>query len=177
MPTKHTSPSWSWRAAATVIISSALQGPSSGPAVAGPLTGHHPRRDPVGSPALPVLEPRVAPGVLPGVIGVEVDEDPLDEEVADLEHVAPAAGAPLGHPGPPGTVAVLAMAGALAHQDVATGEDPVEARVVVDDPLEGPANVAEQPDDLVLARGQPPLGEVDLRVVGEEVEDAPPGRR
>jgi hypothetical protein len=39
------------------------------------------------------------------------------------------------------------------------------------DPLERATDVGEQLADLLLAGGQPPLGEVDLGVVGEQVED------
>src|SRR5262245_9988299 len=132
--------------------------------------------NPVGSPGLPVREPRISLGVLARVVRVEVDEDPLYQEVPDLEHVAPAARGPLGYAGAPGTVAVLPMAGALAHDHVAAREHPVEVRKVMDDLLDAAAHVREQLADLVLARRQAPLGEVDLRIVGEEVEDAPAGR-
>src|SRR5436190_14453933 len=60
---------------------------------------------------LPVGQPRIARGVGAGVIGVEVDEAALDQEVADFEHVAPSTGAPLGHARAPGAVLVLAEAG------------------------------------------------------------------
>ena len=72
------------------------------------------------------LDPGIAGGVLAGVVGVEIDEAALDLPVADLEHVAPAAGAPFRHAGAPRPVLVLAMAGAFADDDVAAGEDPVE---------------------------------------------------
>src|SRR5690349_24283848 len=57
----------------------------------------------------PVGEPGIAPLVATRVVRVEVDEAALDLEVADLEDVAPAAGAPGGHVGAPGTVLVLAV--------------------------------------------------------------------
>src|SRR5690348_9894075 len=87
-------------------------------------------------------EPGIALGVLGRVVRIQVDETPLDLPVADLEHVAPPAGRPLGHPGPPGAVAVLAVAGALAYHHVAR-DHPVEVGVVVDDGGEGGADVAE----------------------------------
>src|SRR5262245_34143337 len=127
-----------------------------------------------GSGSATLGEPGVARGVLAGVVGVEVDEAALDLPVADLEHVAPAAGAVLGVPGPPGPVLVLAVAGPLHGQHVAAGEDPVELVVVVLDGLEGAADVAEHLADLLPAVGNAPLGEVDLGVVGEQVEDAAP---
>src|SRR5215469_2302313 len=117
-------------------------------------------------------QPGVALGVLGRVIGVEVDEAPLDLPVANLEDVAPAPGAPLRHAGPPWAVLVLAVARALARHEVAAGEDPVEVRVMVRDGLDRLADVAEELADLLLAVRQPPLREVDLRVVGEKVEDA-----
>ena len=54
-------------------------------------------------------DPGIAGGVLARVVGVEVDEAALDEEVADLEHVAPATRAPLRHAGAPRAVLVLAV--------------------------------------------------------------------
>jgi hypothetical protein len=69
---------------------------------------------------------------------------------------------------------VLAVAGPLHGEHVAAGEDPVEQLVVVLDGLEGAADVAEHLADLLPALGHPPLGEVDLGVVGEQVQDAAP---
>src|SRR4029077_11798441 len=86
-------------------------------------------------------EPGIAVSVLGGVVGVEVDEASLDEEVPDLEHVAPAAGLPLVDAGPPGAVAMDAVAGALAGEGVGAAHDPVEIRVVVHDLLDRPAHV------------------------------------
>src|SRR6185503_7894708 len=100
-------------------------------------------------------EPRVALGVSAGVVGIQVDEAALDLPVTDLEHVAPPAGAGLGHPGAPRAVAVLAVAGALADDHVA-GDHPVEVGVVVGDRLECAADVAEEPADLVAAVGASP---------------------
>jgi hypothetical protein len=45
---------------------------------------------------------------------------------------------------------------------------------VVTDGHDRGADFGEQLTDLLLAVGQPPLGEVDLRIVGEEVELTPP---
>src|SRR5213076_2864985 len=88
-----------------------------------------------------------------------------------LEDVAPAARAPFGHAGAPRSVRVLAEAGAFAGEQVAAREDPVEARVVMADRLAAAADVAEQLPDLRLAGREPPLGEVHLGVLGEQVED------
>src|SRR5580704_2015406 len=116
-------------------------------------------------------EPRVPLGVFARVVGVEVDEAALDLPVADLEDVAPSAGTPLGDPGPPGAVTVLAVAGALAYHHVGR-EHPVEVGVMVDDQGDRAADVGEQLADGLLAGRESPLGEVDLRVVGEQIQDA-----
>src|SRR4051812_29052952 len=121
-------------------------------------------------------QPGVAGGVLAGVVGVEVDEAALDEEVTDLEDVAPAARTPFGYAGPPGAVLVLAVAGALGDDQVGAGEDPGELAVVVLNGLQRAADVGEQLADL-LAGGQAPLGEHDLGVVSEQVQDAAAGGR
>src|ERR1700759_2755712 len=63
-------------------------------------------------------QPRVAVPVLAGVGGGGGDEEALDLPIADLEHVAPASGAPLRDAGAPGAVLMLAVAGALAHDGV-----------------------------------------------------------
>src|SRR5947209_7898789 len=120
-------------------------------------------------------EPRVALGVLGRVVRIQVDEAPLDQPVADLEHVAPPARRPFRHPGPPRAVPVPAVAGALAHHHVAR-DHPVEMGVVVDNRGERGAHVAEHLADGLLAVGQAPLGEVDLRVLGEQVQDAAASR-
>src|SRR6202020_605878 len=121
---------------------------------------------------LRAAQPRITLGVLGRVVGVEVDEAALDLPVADLEDVAPPARRPLRYPSPPRAVLVLAMAGALADDDVAAGEDPVEVRVMMGDRLEGRPYVGEELADLLRAIRQPPFGEVHLRVFGEQVQDA-----
>src|SRR5262245_20106702 len=90
-----------------------------------------------------LCEPRVARSVLTRVIWIQVDEAALDQPVADLEYVAPPAGAPFRYPRAPGAIAVLAMAGALAYDRVATRENPIEVGVVVDNRLDRSAHVAE----------------------------------
>jgi hypothetical protein len=66
---------------------------------------------------------------------------------------------------------MLSMARAFAGEQVGAGEDPVEAGIVVADRLAAAADVAEEFADLVLAAGQAPLGEVDLGIAREQVED------
>src|SRR5207244_452790 len=78
---------------------------------------------------------------------------------------------------PPRPILVVTMAGPLAHDHVGSREDPVELGEVMGDALQRRADLGDPPPDLVLAVGQPPLGEADLGVVGEQVEDAPAGRR
>src|ERR1700749_4163244 len=125
-----------------------------------------------GGPCLFLVQPRIARGVLSGIVRVEIDEAALDLPVADLEHVAPAAGTVLGHAGAPRPVAMLALAGALAAHHIAAGKDIVEMRVVMQDRLQRAADVAEHLPDLLLAGGDAPFREIDLGVVGEEVENA-----
>src|SRR5215213_519607 len=122
-------------------------------------------------------QPRVPLGVDAGVVGVQVDKAALYLEVADLENIAPPARGPLGITGPPWTVPVLTEARAFDGQRVCAREDPVKRGIVVGDTLDRSADIAEELADLLLAVGQTPLRKVDLRVVGEEVEDAAAGRR
>src|SRR3954470_18690589 len=96
-------------------------------------------------------EPRVARRVAARVVRIEIDEAALDLEVADLEHVAPAARGPVRHARTPRAVLVLAVGGALGDDRVAATEDPVEGRVVVPDRLDRRAHVAEQLADLFRA--------------------------
>src|SRR6266700_3309370 len=78
---------------------------------------------PPGSRASALRQPGIACCVTSGVGGVQVDEAPLDQEVSDLEDVAPPAGAPFRHAGPPEPVLVLPVAGALHAEHVRAGED------------------------------------------------------
>lgn len=65
-----------------------------------------------------------------------------------------------------------AMASPLADDDVGAREDPVERSIMVGNAFKRAANIREQAADRLPAVGQPPFGEIDLRVLGEEVEDA-----
>src|SRR5260370_35279561 len=76
-----------------------------------------------GSRASALRQPGIPCCIVSGVVGVQVDEAPLDQEVPDLEDVAPPAGAPFRHAGPPGPVLVLPVAGALHAEAVLPGED------------------------------------------------------
>src|ERR1700712_3841812 len=118
-----------------------------------------------------VFDPRISGGVLARIVRVEVDEAALDQPVADLEHIAPAAGAPLGHPGAPRPIGMLAVARSPADQQVAGREDPVEALEVMGDGLAPAAEVPEHLADLLTTLGDAPLGKVDLRIGGKKIED------
>src|SRR3954454_6005122 len=122
-------------------------------------------------------QPWVAALVASGVVGVEVDEAALDLEVADLEDVAPAPGAPLRYARAPRPVLVLTVGGPLGDDRGAPGEDPVEVRVVVPDGLELRADVAEHLPDVLAPVGDPPLREHHLSIGGEQLKDAVSGRR
>src|SRR5580704_1114721 len=124
--------------------------------------------------ALLVLQPRIPRRVLSGVVGIEIDEAPLNLPVANLEHVAPAPGAVLRRTGAPRPVAMLTLTGAFAHHEVAAREDEVEVREVMFDRLDGAADVAEHLPDLFLAVGNTPFRKIDLRVLGEQIQDAAP---
>src|SRR6202795_5371156 len=87
-------------------------------------------------------QPRVAIRIQPRIVGVQVDEATLDERVAHFEHVTPTAG--MGDAGTPLTVSVLAVAGALTGERIGPGHDPVECCVVVNYPLQGAADIAEE---------------------------------
>src|SRR4051794_38955310 len=69
------------------------------------------------------------------------------------------------------------MAGALRDDRVRAGEDPGELGVVVLDRRQRATDVGEQSADLLLAGGQSPLGEHDLGIVREQVQDAATRRR
>src|SRR5712671_2284260 len=86
-----------------------------------------------GSRASALRQPGIPCCVASGIVGVQVDEAPLDQKVSDLEDVAPPAGAPFRHAGAPGPVRVLPVAGALHDEDVRAGEDAGEFGVVVVD--------------------------------------------
>src|SRR5215218_7866531 len=122
-------------------------------------------------------QPRVPLGVDAGVVGIQVDKAALYFEVADLEDIAPPARGPLRFTGPPWTVAVLTEAGTFDSQRICTREDPVERRIIVGDVMDCLPDIAEELTDLLLTVGQTPLRKVDLRVVGEELEDAVASRR
>jgi hypothetical protein len=70
---------------------------------------------------------------------------------------------------------MLAETGAFTDQRVGAGEDPVEVCVVVGDRLQTAAQVREHLANLFTTGGQPPLREQNLRVVGEQVENAAAG--
>src|SRR5437879_8371772 len=114
--------------------------------------------------------PRITAGVFARVVRVEVDEAALDLAVADLEDVAPASRAMLRLAGLPWPVAVLADARPLDGERVRSGHDVIERVVVVEDRFERPAYIAEHPTDLVATLRDAPLREVDLGVLGKQLE-------
>jgi hypothetical protein len=123
------------------------------------------------------VQPRVPRRILSGIVWIEVDEAAVNQPVADLEHIAPAAGAPLGIAGAPGPVRVLAVARSLAHDLIAAGEDPVEFGIMVRDGFDGGAHVAEEFSDLFLTPGHAPLREVHQCVGREQVDNGAATRR
>ena len=101
------------------------------------------------SPNVLLFQPRVPGDVLSGIIRIQIDEATPDKTVADLEHVAPSAGAPLRIAGLPRPIGMLAMACALAHDQVTAREYPIELGEMVRDRRERSADIGEQLADLV----------------------------
>ncbi len=66
---------------------------------------------------------------------------------------------------------MFTLARPLAHDQVTTREDPIEVRIVMNDRFDRTTDIAEQFADLILASGETPLREVDLRIGGEQVKD------
>src|SRR5688572_25985988 len=120
-------------------------------------------------------EPVVTRRVETSVIGIEIDEAALNQEVADLEDIAPASR--MRHTGAPRPVLVFTGARTLDGEDVRAGHDPVERGVVVQDRFDPAAEIREELPDLLLAGRQPPLREEHLRIVGKEVENTAAGGR
>src|SRR5580658_2510251 len=89
------------------------------------------------------LEPRITGRIFPRIVWIKVDEAALYLPIANLEDVAPAAGAVLGSTGAPLSIAMLAFAGAFAHDKVAAREDVVVLRIVVQDGFQRAADISE----------------------------------
>src|SRR6266566_4588071 len=70
---------------------------------------------------------------------------------------------------------MLADARPLDGEGVSSGHDIVERVVVVEDRFESPAHIAEHPTDLVATLRYAPFREIDLGVLGEQLEDAAAG--
>src|SRR5688572_18295552 len=66
-------------------------------------------------------EPRVASGIEPGIVRIEIDEAALNQEIAHFENIAPAPR--VRHPGMPGSVTVHAGTRALHREEIAAGHD------------------------------------------------------
>src|SRR5262245_29848018 len=101
-----------------------------------PTPARRGRRAAVLTAARSAREPGIPLGVARRVVGVEIDEAPLDQEIANLEHVAPATCLPFVDTGAPLAIPVDTVARALAGEGVGARHDPVEMRVVVDDRLD-----------------------------------------
>src|SRR5262245_12277978 len=108
-------------------------------------------------------KPRVANRIEPGIVGIQIDETALNQEVSNFEYIAPASG--MCHAGTPGSIRMLSRAGSLDGERVAAGHDPIEGGVIMKDMLDQTAEVAEQPSDLALAGGEAPLGKEDLSIL------------
>lgn len=96
-----------------------------------------------------LFQPRVAADVLSGIIRIQIDEAMPDKTLADLEHVAPSTGAPLRLAGLPRPIGMLAMACALAYNQITAREYPSELGEMVRDRLEHTADIGEQLADFV----------------------------
>ena len=68
--------------------------------------------------ALFLVEPGIVRRVFARVVGVEIDEAPVDVPIADFEHVAPATGSVLRNVGTPRPIAVLAVTRPLTGDEV-----------------------------------------------------------
>ena len=65
-----------------------------------------------------------------------------------------------------------AGAGSFACEDIGSGHDPVEGRVIVQDVFDQCTEIGKQLADLFLALGQTPFWKEDLRVFSEQIENA-----
>ena len=65
-----------------------------------------------------LLEPGIARRVFARVVGVEIDEAPVDLPVSDFEHVAPATGSVLRNVRTPRPIAVPAVTRPLTNDEV-----------------------------------------------------------
>src|ERR1700693_345410 len=77
-------------------------------------------------PSLFIVEPGISRRVFSGVVGVEIDKDPLNLPIADLKDIAPAAGAMIGNASAPGTVAMLTVARPFRDEDILARKNPIE---------------------------------------------------
>jgi hypothetical protein len=67
---------------------------------------------------------------------------------------------------------MLAVARAFANNKIAAREDPVEVGEMVDDRFDCPTYIGEELADLFSTRSYSPFWKVDLRIDGEQVENA-----
>src|SRR5262245_4294206 len=86
-------------------------------------------------------EPRVPGRVESGVIRIQINEAALDEEISNLEYIAPASS--MGHAGPPGSIDMSSGACSFDGKRVGAGHDPIKRGVVMENLFDKAAEVAE----------------------------------
>src|SRR5262245_18182236 len=88
-----------------------------------------------------VRQPRIASRIQSGVVGIQVNETTLDQEITNLEDITPTSG--VRHACAPRSIGVLAGARSLDGKRIRAGHDPVECGIVVEDMLDKAAEVGE----------------------------------
>ena len=110
-------------------------------------------------------EPRVAGRIESGVIRVQINEAALDEEISNLEDIAPASS--MCYAGPPRSIDMSSGACSFDGERVGAGHDPIKRGVVVKNMLDEAAEVAEELTDLFLTGRQTPFRKEDLSILGK----------
>src|SRR5689334_15263417 len=86
-------------------------------------------------------EPRVPSRVESGVIRIQINEAALDEEISNLEDIAPSSS--MGYPGTPRSIDMSSGACSFDGKRVGASHDPIKRGVVVENLLDKAAEVAE----------------------------------